>query len=123
MLAKQLVADFCHLCFGQKQPVAAFDRFVAATLVQHNPGLTDGAEPALASLEKRLLENPEINYDIRHIIADGDMVVVHALVRRDRLDHGRAVVDIFRVRRDKIVEHWDIVQPMPEAAANPHPMF
>lgn len=120
---ERVVADFYHLCFDQKQPKAAFDRFVAAALIQHNPGLADGAQSALASLEKRLRENPEIHFEIRHIIAEGNLVVVHALIKSDRLDRGRAVVDIFRVSQERIVEHWDIVQPMPELAANPHPMF
>jgi predicted SnoaL-like aldol condensation-catalyzing enzyme len=123
MIPKQVVADFYHLCFDQKQPRAAFDRFVAATLVQHNPATADGAEPALASLEKRLSENPEMHADIRHIVAEADLVVVHALVKNHRLDRGRAVVDIFRVSEDRIVEHWDVVQPMPEIAVNLHPMF
>jgi predicted SnoaL-like aldol condensation-catalyzing enzyme len=123
MLPKQLVADFYRLCFDQKQPRAAFDRFVAEDLVQHSPLVADGAEPALASLEKHLRENPEINLSIRHILAEGDLVVVHALVKTDQLDRGRAVVDIFRVREKRIVEHWDVVQPMPEIAVNLHPMF
>jgi predicted SnoaL-like aldol condensation-catalyzing enzyme len=123
VLAKQIIADFYHLCFRLRQPRAAFDRFVIATLIQHNPALADGAEAALASLEKRLRENPEIQFDVRHIVAEGDLVVVHALVKSDRLDRGRAVVDIFRVSEKRIVEHWDGVQPMPEMAANPHPMF
>jgi predicted SnoaL-like aldol condensation-catalyzing enzyme len=123
MLPKQVVADFYSLCFDQKQPRAAFDRFVAANLVQHNPVLADGAEPALASLEKRLRENPEIYFEIRHIIAEADLVVVHALIKNHRLDRGRAVVDIFRGREKRIVEHWDVVQPMPEIAVNLHPMF
>jgi len=123
MLAKQVVADFYRLCFDQKQPSAAFDRFVAETLVQHNPLVADGAEPALASFEKHFRENPEIHFDIRHIVAEDDLVVVHALVKNERLDRGRAVVDIFRVREGRIVEHWDVVQPMPEIAVNLHPMF
>jgi predicted SnoaL-like aldol condensation-catalyzing enzyme len=121
--AKRVVLDFYQFCFVQNQPRAAFDRFVAATLVQHNPALADGAEPALASLERRLRENPQIHFDIRHVVVEGDIVVVHALVKSDRQDRGRAVVDIFRVSEGRIVEHWDVVQPIPETAANPHPMF
>jgi len=61
MQAKETVLDFYQLCFVKKQPRAAFERYVAGTLVQHNPAVTDGAEPALASLEERLRQNPQIH--------------------------------------------------------------
>jgi|SRR5215469_17222790 len=120
---KRLVLDFLKLCFVQKQPRAAFDRFISPTLIQHNPGLADGAEPALTSVEQRLRENLQLHFDIRRTIAENDLVVVHALVKSDPKDRGRAVVDIFRVNEGKIVEHWDVVQLIPETSVSPHPLF
>ena len=38
-------------------------------------------------------------------------------------DPGLAVVDIFRVADGKIVEHWDVLQDVPEQPLNPLPMF
>jgi predicted SnoaL-like aldol condensation-catalyzing enzyme len=35
----------------------------------------------------------------------------------------RAIVDIFRIENEKLVEHWDVVQPIPEKSVNKHPMF
>jgi predicted SnoaL-like aldol condensation-catalyzing enzyme len=120
---KRIILDFFQLCFVEKQARAAFEQFVAPTLVQHNPALADGAQPALTSLEEHLRENPEIHFDMRHIVAEDGLVAVHAMVKSDQKDRGRAVVDIFRVSEGKIVEHWDVIQPIPETAANPHPMF
>jgi hypothetical protein len=41
----------------------------------------------------------------------------------DPKDRGTAYVDIFRVQGGKIVEHWDVGQPVPEKSANNNTMF
>ena len=97
--SKWIVLECCRLCFVQKQPRVAFERYVAATLIQHNPGVPDGAEAAVASLEERLRQNPHLKFDIRRAIAEGDMVALHVFVGSDPQDRGRAVVDIFSGER------------------------
>ena len=46
-------------------------------------------------------------------IAEGDLVAVHSHYVAIPGDRGRAVLDLFRVRDGKIVEHWDAVQDVP----------
>ena len=58
------------------------------------------------------------------MIAEGDPVAIHSHYRTGPGDRGQSVVDIFRVRADgKIVEHWDVVQDVPETSANDNTMF
>jgi len=49
--------------------------------------------------------------------------VTHSLLKTSLEDRGSAVADIFRLEDGKVVEHWDVLQPVPESAANDHPMF
>jgi predicted SnoaL-like aldol condensation-catalyzing enzyme len=61
--------------------------------------------------------------DIKRVIAEGDLVVLHVHSRNTLSDRGRAVVDIFRVADGKIIEHWDVIQAVPAKSQNPNTMF
>jgi predicted SnoaL-like aldol condensation-catalyzing enzyme len=62
--------------------------------------------------------------DIKRIIAEGDLVAVHCHLVLKAGQRGTAVMDMFRLDVDgKIVEHWDVLQEVPEKAANQNTMF
>ena len=118
---KKLVVDFYRTVFIEKRVVEGFERYVAPEYIQHNPLLATGREPAvkfLSTLVKR-----ESVTDIKRVVAEGDLVVLHVHSRANLSDRGRAVIDIFRVADGKIVEHWDVIQPVPEKSANSNTMF
>jgi predicted SnoaL-like aldol condensation-catalyzing enzyme len=118
---KKLVVDFYRTVFIEKRVVEGFERYVAPGYIQHNPLLATGREPAvkfLSTLVKR-----ESVTDIKRVVAEGDLVVLHVHSRANLSERGRAVIDIFRVADGKIIEHWDVIQAVPEKSANSNTMF
>jgi len=83
----------------------------------------DGPEVAVAFLTRLRAENPELRYEIKRVIAEEDLVFLHIHSRRNAADRGLAIAEIFRVANGRIVEHWDVIQPVPETAANANTMF
>jgi predicted SnoaL-like aldol condensation-catalyzing enzyme len=120
---RAVVLAFYQLGFIEGQVAEAFARHVGPRYTQHNPRVPDGPEPAIAFLTRNRAENPEVRYEVKRVLAEGDLVMLHTHVRRSPADRGMAIVDIFRVEAGRIVEHWDVIQPVPETAANPNGMF
>ncbi len=60
---------------------------------------------------------------MKHLVSEGDLVVVHSLFRTGPGDRGQAIMDLFRVEHGKIVEHWDVIQSVPAETANGNTMF
>lgn len=120
---KQTVVAFYTRAFNDKQPDDAVAKYVGSRYSQHNPDTPDGAA-AFAELTKKMIaRNPGLSVEIKRVIAEGDVVVTHDLVRRSPDDRGLAGIDIFRLENGKIVEHWDARQPVPENPANSNTMF
>jgi predicted SnoaL-like aldol condensation-catalyzing enzyme len=120
---KAMVTAFYKMVFYDHKVAQAFKTYVGATYKQHNPLVPDGIEPSVAFLSKRFETNPQAINEIKSVIADGDLVAVHVHSRSNDSDRGRAIVDIFRVENGKIIEHWDVIQPVPENAQNNNTMF
>ncbi|HEY9049589.1 MAG TPA: ester cyclase [Ohtaekwangia sp.] len=117
---KKLVAEFYQELFGDKNP-EAIDKYIGDTYIQHNPILPDGKEPLKQAVVQWFKGAPKEKIDIHHLSADGDLVYIHT-----KATFGgkvSSIVDIFRLENNKIVEHWDVIQTVPEKSANPHPMF
>ncbi|HET7810527.1 MAG TPA: nuclear transport factor 2 family protein [Steroidobacteraceae bacterium] len=120
--ARKVVA-FMDMVFNQKKVKEGFDTYVGDKYIQHNPIAADGKQAAVEVLGKALQALPGWSYEFKHAYVDGNIVVLHSHVRMKPDDRGMAVVDIFRLEKGKIVEHWDVVQPIPEKSANDNTMF
>ncbi|MGN6598543.1 MAG: nuclear transport factor 2 family protein [Actinomycetes bacterium] len=98
---------FQAMCSGDLDVI---DELVADNFVQHNPQVQSGRQAfrdfigAVAPVESK----------VYRVLADGDLVAIH----HHFVSFGSAVVDIFRVVDGKVVEHWDVLQPVPETTAS-----
>ncbi|HKU42727.1 MAG TPA: nuclear transport factor 2 family protein, partial [Polyangiales bacterium] len=109
--------------FKDKKPEEAFARYGGDKYIQHNPRVPDGKDAVIGYFIPFFKNNPEASWEIKRVIADGDLVVLHVHSRSNASDRGRAIVDIFRVEKGKVVEHWDVIQDIPEKSANTNTMF
>jgi predicted SnoaL-like aldol condensation-catalyzing enzyme len=120
---KQVVTRFVTALYVDKKVREAFETWADPGYIQHNPLAQSGRDAAIGLLEPFFAQHPDISYSIKRIIADGNLVAVHSHGRFAPDDRGIAVVDILRVEGCKVVEHWDVVQPVPDKSANPNGMF
>ncbi len=90
---------------------------------QHNPGAPDGREAFIGFVSGFAKQFQELHVDIKRLVAEGELVAVHSHMTVSSGDRGNAVMDIFRLKDGKIVEHWDVLQPIPEKPANNNTMF
>ncbi|WP_413532118.1 ester cyclase [Empedobacter brevis] len=118
---KKVVLDFYQQMFGDKD-LTAVDKYIATEYIQHNPEVADGAAAFKKAAESWFKGAPKTKIDVQHIAAEGDLVFLHV---KDINPDGslKSVIDIFRLKDGKIVEHWDVQQDVPKEAANEHPMF
>jgi predicted SnoaL-like aldol condensation-catalyzing enzyme len=120
---KQTVRAFYDLAFNQKKPDEAVARYVGSNYIQHNPAAGDGPGPFIEFVRAYTGRFPELQVDIKRVIGEGDLVVTHSLITTSSDDRGTAAADIFRLKDGKVVEHWDVLQPVPKTTANDNTMF
>ena len=119
---KKAVVEFYEKAINQKDFEAA-SKFFGPRYTQHNPNAADGPEGLKAFLEFLKEKFPASRSEIKRVFTDGDFVILHVHAVRDPGTRGSAIIDIFKLENGKIVEHWDVVQPIPEKAANSNGMF
>lgn len=119
---KKIVAAFYDAALNQKDFEKA-SQYLGPRYTQHNPLAADGREGFKGFITFLKDKFPNNRSEIKRIFADGDYVIVHVHAVREPGTRGNAIVDIFKLENGKVVEHWDVIQPIPEKTANDNGMF
>jgi predicted SnoaL-like aldol condensation-catalyzing enzyme len=119
---KKLVIAFYQKLIGDKDAPGA-RRFMGEPYKQHSPYARDGFEGVAEFVQSFKAMAPNHHYEIKKVIAEGDFVVLHLHGISGMHPHGEQVVDFFRLKDGKVVEHWDVIQAIPENSENPNGIF
>ena len=120
---KRLVTEFYELAINQQKPAEAARKYIELPYRQHNPEVPDGPDGFVQFISGMQKKHPKLKVVISKALADDDLVALHVHLTREPNDPGLAVAEFFRLKNGKIIEHWDVVQPVPQKTASGNSML
>ena len=120
---KRDVIAFYEMMFNDCRPAEAIARYAGDDYIQHNPHVASGKQGFIDYFDRMAAEYPGKRVAIKRAFADGNHVILHChQIWPGGLEY--AGIDIFRLDDvGKIIEHWDVLQELPETSANANGMF
>lgn len=117
-----LAVGFYNAALNEKDWEKA-ESYIGDRYRQHSIYMEDGRAGFKGLIDRLIREFPENLGEIRQSFADGDMVVLHLHVTRTRETPGWTVIELMRLENEKVVEHWDIFEPVPATSANSNTLW
>ena len=125
---REVSERFIEVFYNQNRLTDGFEAWVHPDYIQHDPNSPTGRDATIEVLAAHMQANPGMTHDVKRTIYGEDeegrtLVAVHYHFKRAPEDRGSAVVDIYRIEDGYLVEHWDVIQPIPENPLNDNTMF
>ena len=118
---RQLVTDFAEAVLKGADYSVLTDYISTGTYHQHNPEAADGLAGFGAAAAAWAEQGKHLVYKTIHkVVAEGDLVLVQS---EGEFGVPVAYWDLFRVEDGKIVEHWDVIAPIPAKLPHTNGLF
>lgn len=115
---RQVAERFIQLFYVEDNPTDAFTCWMHPDYIQHNPNAPTGRDATLAMMQASMARLPDLSHEVKRVVwGDADLVAVHFHFLREKGTRGYAIVDLLRIDGGYIVEHWDVMQEVPDPAA------
>ncbi len=119
---KRTVLALYEALIGRKDFEAA-RQYMGPHYKQHAPYAADGHDGVREWVKGFKAAFPNHRYELKRVIAEGDFVMLHLHGMNGPNPFGESVIDYFRLENGKVVEHWDVIQPIPDKVENANSMF
>ena len=86
------------------------------------PGVPDGQDGFVHFVSEMQKKHSKLKAAISKALADDDLIALHVHLTREARDPGLAIAELFRLENRKMIEHWDVVQPVHEKTASRNSM-
>jgi len=126
---KQAITDLLQIAFSpgktNDEKRALMSKIInAGHYVQHSAVVPDGFDGLMSLIETFDQTFEDYGVKVIRLIADDNYVWAHCHYTYGSSDpRGKAIIEIFRFEGERVVEHWDVIQDVPETFANPNGMF
>jgi predicted SnoaL-like aldol condensation-catalyzing enzyme len=107
--------------FERMRGLEAIERYFSPEYIEHNPTIPGGGLSGFVQLLKDEgfdgSRPRDFAFHVHHIVSEGDLVFVHQHVTEPG-SPTLVIMDLYRVEDGLIVEHWDVMQTMPDNPVN-----